>query len=110
MSTVSDYEQSQLDSTMEREIVSHQEAVQAALEASQCVKCHYVLRNVITDRMIKFVCGDPACGWSAMYPIVIIGNSPRCGPDYARGYHDGVIDGQAQALAATNAMVEVWHG
>lgn len=96
--TYSDAEQNKLDSTMEREIVSHQSAVQAALEKSQCLKCHYVLRNVITDRMIKFVCGDPACGWSVMYPIVIIGNSNRCGPEWAAGYAEGFGEGEAKGF------------
>lgn len=97
MSTLSDFKQNLADSA-EREIVSHQEVVQAALEKSQCAKCHYVLRNVVTDRMVKFVCGDPACGWRVVYPIVIIGNSPRCGPEYAAGYAEGFGEGEAQGF------------
>lgn len=106
MSTLSNHEQSQLDSTMEREIVSHQTAIQAAIEGDRCPRCRYHLKTELTDRLITFRCADPAgtCGWSAMYPIAVAGNSSK---EYSRGYVDGFTAGQSNALAATNAMVEM---
>lgn len=76
MSTISDYEQHQLDEQSGRELDAHAEQLKRWLEAGCCPKCRepYVLQ--INPKNITFKCAlSGSCGWFAIYPIATIGNS-----------------------------------
>lgn len=93
MSTISDAEQRQLDSTMEAQLVASEEARIKAIESGYCAKCRYPLRVIMGTSLIQFCCGDPSgvCNWKVMYPIATIGTANE---DYLRGYREGFRVGE----------------
>ena len=82
MSTISDYEQNQMDAQMGREMDAHAENLKRSLEAGRCPRCMAQYTVGINPKNITFKCnGGPGygrsvpCGWFAIYPIATIGNS-----------------------------------
>lgn len=66
------------DEAMSRELASHAEALQDAIEAGLCLKCGCDYKVELNPRNITFKCiSESSCGWFALYPIRTIGNSER---------------------------------
>lgn len=98
--SVSEHDQRQIDQQSQREIDAHDESLKRAIEAGHCPKCYVGNRTEINPRNITFRCKRIGCGWSAIYPIAVIGNSDRSAIYTTRGALRAtlmdVIDGGSQ--------------